>query len=189
MTRFWWVRHGPTHLKTLAGWTDAPADLSDSAQIDWLKNRLPDGALFSSDLLRAVQTAEALGRGAPQQDPAIRETNFGAWEGLSHAEIAEKWPDLSHSVWTHPGHAAPPGGESWNTMAARVQAAITARKEIGGDVIIVAHHGPILAALQLASATPADRVLAFSINNLSVTRLDWLPEAQTWRIGCVNQHL
>ncbi|MFT7136552.1 MAG: alpha-ribazole phosphatase, partial [Akkermansiaceae bacterium] len=51
MTTWHWVRHGPTHEKTLVGWRDVPADLSDHAQIARLNAHLPrDAILVSSDL-------------------------------------------------------------------------------------------------------------------------------------------
>lgn len=56
MTRLWLIRHGPTHAKGMVGWTDLPADLSDTAQIARLRAALPDAPVVSSDLLRAVQT-------------------------------------------------------------------------------------------------------------------------------------
>ena len=55
MSRFFWVRHGPTHAKTMVGWSDLPADLSDTARLARLSAHLPDGApVVSSDLVRAV---------------------------------------------------------------------------------------------------------------------------------------
>ena len=59
----WWVRHGPTHAKTMVGWTDLPADLSDRAQLDRLRAYLPDAPVVCSDLLRARQTADAVAGG------------------------------------------------------------------------------------------------------------------------------
>lgn len=41
--RLWWVRHGPTHAKTFIGWTDRPADLSDTAALARLAAFLPGG--------------------------------------------------------------------------------------------------------------------------------------------------
>ncbi|MDZ4137070.1 MAG: histidine phosphatase family protein, partial [Paracoccaceae bacterium] len=52
MTRFHWVRHGPTHAKAMIGWTDLPADLSDHPAIARLTAFLPDAAgVVSSDLI------------------------------------------------------------------------------------------------------------------------------------------
>ena len=50
MTRLFLVRHGPTHAKTMVGWSDLPADLSDRAALDRLAGFLPDQAtVISSD--------------------------------------------------------------------------------------------------------------------------------------------
>ena len=61
MNDLYLIRHGPTHLKSMVGWSDVPADLSDTAKIERLKRLLPqDGVLISSDLIRARDTADAL---------------------------------------------------------------------------------------------------------------------------------
>jgi hypothetical protein len=73
MTRFWLVRHGPTHAKTMIGWTDLAADLSDTGALQRLAAHLPPGApVISSDLSRAIATADALGPDRPRlpHDPA-----------------------------------------------------------------------------------------------------------------------
>ena len=58
MTTLWLVRHGPTHAKAMIGWTDLPADLSDAGAIARLRAALPDAPIVSSDLIRAVTTAD-----------------------------------------------------------------------------------------------------------------------------------
>ena len=81
MTRFWWVRHGPTHAKTMVGWQDAPADLSDQRALARLSEYLPQEAVvISSDLIRASATADAIEsrRKRLPHDPALREIHFGA---------------------------------------------------------------------------------------------------------------
>ncbi|MEN8741466.1 MAG: histidine phosphatase family protein, partial [Phaeobacter gallaeciensis] len=61
MTRLFLVRHGPTHAKSMVGWSDLPADLSDSAALHRLSAALPEDALVvSSDLSRAADTASAI---------------------------------------------------------------------------------------------------------------------------------
>ncbi len=60
MSRIWLVRHGPTHAKGMVGWTDLPADLSDGAALARLNAHLPQVPVISSDLTRAVATADAL---------------------------------------------------------------------------------------------------------------------------------
>src|SRR5690606_24710314 len=80
VTRFWLVRHGPTHARGMVGWTDLPADLSDGTALARLSAHLPGEApVISSDLSRAVATADALaacagrsGRRRLPHDPGLR---------------------------------------------------------------------------------------------------------------------
>lgn len=185
MTRLWLVRHGPTHAKSMIGWTDLPADLSDAAQIARLHAHLPAGAVLqSSDLIRATATADALaqGRHRLQHDPALREIHFGAWEQRSFAEIDAEAPDHIRAFWETPGDVAAPDGESWNDLRARIGAAITALTQTHqGDIIVVAHFGAILAAVQHATGISTAEALSHKIDNLSVTRLDLGPSGWTLR--------
>lgn len=187
MTRFWWVRHGPTHLKAAVGWSDPPADLSDTAALKRLSAHLPDDALVvSSDLQRASATADAIQgkRSRLSHLPDIREMNYGAWDGMDFTDIAVRDPDLSRQFWTMPGDIAPPDGESWNTLSTRVRTAINTLSGQHENVIAVAHFGTILAALQIAGGFDPSHAFTFKIDNLSVTRLDRLDTG--WRIHGVN---
>lgn len=191
MTRFFWVRHGPTHSRALIGRTDLPADLSDRAALDRLSAFLPPGALvISSDLRRAVATADALQADRPRlpHEPSFREFDFGDWEGLPAAEVATRWPDLSRAYWERPGDTAPPGGESWNAAADRVSGAATrlAAAHPGRDIVAVAHFGVILTQLQRARGCTAYEVLAQRIEPLSVTCLSLT--ATGWTVAEINHH-
>ncbi|MFN3575856.1 MAG: histidine phosphatase family protein [Tabrizicola sp.] len=184
MTRFWFVRHGPTHAKAFAGWRDIPADLSDTAAIARLNALLPAGVpVISSDLIRASATADALCRHRPRlpDDPDLREFHFGDWDGLGFAEVAERWPELSRSYWEEPGHIAPPGGESWVAAAARIGAAVD-RLARHPEIIVVAHLGVILTQYQRAAGIDPRAALAQPIDTLSVTCLTLAPPA----VHCVN---
>ncbi len=173
MTRFWLVRHGPTHAKTMVGWTDLPADLSDSAALARLNAHLPpDAPVISSDLVRAIATADALGpRPRLPHDPALREMHFGQWETRAFAEIEAESPDHIRAFWETPGDIRPPGGESWNDLANRIWAVLDRLQGLAPDLIVVAHFGPILAALQRAENLSPEAVFAHRIDNLSVTCL------------------
>lgn len=177
MTRFWLVRHGPTHAKTMIGWTDLPADLSDTVAIARLAAHLPaEAPVISSDLLRAVATADALGeRWRLPHDPALRELHFGQWETRPFAEIETEAPDHIRAFWERPGDVAPPGGESWNSLAARTWGALDRLQGIAPDVIVVAHFGPIVAALQRAEGLSPEAAFAHRIDNLSVTCVSFTP--------------
>ena len=173
MTRFWLIRHGPTHAKTMVGWSDVAADLSDTAALARLKAHLPPNApVLSSDLSRAVSTADALGpRPRLPHEPALREIDFGAWELRTFADVEAEDPALIRAFWDTPGYIRPPGGESWNELTSRTWAALDRLQGRAPDVIVVAHFGPILAAIQRAAGLTALEVFANRIDNLSVTCL------------------
>jgi len=188
MTRIFWLRHGPTHEKTFVGHRDVPADLSDTDAIARLDAALPAGALVvASDLRRASDTASAVqgARDRLPDRPALREFDFGDWDGLAFEAIAAGWPDLSRRYWEAPGDVAPPGGESWNAAAARINAGVDAliAAHPGRDIIAVAHIGVILTQVQRAQAIPAEQALSHRIDNLSLTEIAIAPRWQTVRIN------
>jgi alpha-ribazole phosphatase len=189
VTRFWWVRHGPTHAKAMVGWTDLPADLSDIAALARLNAHLPsDAVVVSSDLSRAIATADAIqgNRTRLPHDAALREINFGAWEQRGFAEIEAQSPDHIRAFWDTPGDVRPPEGESWNDLSARVDAAIDRLLSAhqGHEIILTAHFGPILAALQRAEGLSPELVFAYRIDNLSVTCLSF--DKSGWQSHAIN---
>lgn len=174
VTRLWFVRHGPTHAKTMTGWTDLPADLTDHAALARLRTYLPQAPIITSDLIRATATARAVqgSRTIMPPDPRLREINFGAWEGLRHDEIPDQ--TLARQFWEQPGSLAPPSGESWDEMQARVSSACDAACARGlQDIIIVCHMGPILSQLQHAHATTGQAVFSQVIAPLSITTISY----------------
>jgi len=104
-------------------------------------------ALYSSNLLRTMQTAEIIGKIlslTPRSDPRLQEIHFGEWEGKTYPEVFEQYPDEVR-VWREcPLKATVPGGEKLEEVLARTLEAIneicaTAK----GDVVVVTHGGPI----------------------------------------------
>lgn len=186
--RLWLVRHGPTHAKAPVGWRDLPADLSDTDAIARLRAALPAGApLVSSDLQRAVMTGDALSNGPRlAHQVALREINFGRWDGVPYDQLPPSDAELARAFWDRPGDIAPPEGESWNTMAARVTDAVdrfcTTHDD---DLIIVAHFGAILSVLQRAAGIAPRAAFAFTLAPLSLTRVDFLGKGN-WRVERVN---
>jgi alpha-ribazole phosphatase len=173
---WYWVRHGPTHAKAMIGWTDLPADLSDTAKLARLAALLPKGApVVSSDLIRAQATADAIQGDRPRLDPhrGLREMHFGAWEGLTHSAAEALDRDRIFAFWDQPGDVAPPEGEAWNTLRARVDAAVADLDATAppGPIIAVAHFGVILTQVQRALGITAREVFAQKIDNLSLTQI------------------
>lgn len=149
------VRHGETDWNATHRWqgfTGPPLNALGVRQAHELAENL-DGtaltAIYSSDSARALQTAEivAESRGlAVQQDPRLREVNFGEWEGLTREEINERYAGAFRE-WDACKLAAPTGGETDFEMAERV---IVALREIGAKhpaerVLVVRSGGPIRA--------------------------------------------
>ncbi|MDP5217397.1 histidine phosphatase family protein [Ruegeria sp. 2205SS24-7] len=189
MTRLHLVRHGPTHAKTMVGWSDLPADLSDRAAVARLSAHLPGGALvISSDLIRAVDTASAVetGRTRLPHDEALREIHFGDWELRAFAEIEAEDPVRIRAYWEQPGDVRPPNGESWNEVRTRVDTAIDRliAAHTGRDLIIVAHFGVILTQVQRALQLDAEEAFGHRIDNLSVTELTH--STSGWKVGRIN---
>ena len=111
----------------MVGWTDLPADLSDTAALGRLAATLPkDAIVISSDLCRAVTTADAIqaGRERLANDPELREMNFGDWELQKFSDVEAHEPDRLRAFYETPGNISPPKGESWNSFCNRVNRAI-----------------------------------------------------------------
>lgn len=186
MVTWWWVRHGPTHRGDINGWTDVPADLSDAAALRRLGDFLPaDAPVVSSDLVRAVTTADAIARNRTRLPhvSALREINFGAWEARRAEDIQAEDPALLADYFSTPGDIAPPGGESWNDLFRRVNGAVDDLTGMGGDIIAVAHFGPILTQVQRALGCTAKDAIGHKVAPLSVTRI---VIDGTWRLEEVN---
>ena len=119
-TRICFVRHGETDWNIalrMQGHRDLPLNAHGLAQAAALGPRFAGqkvAALYSSDLLRARQTAQpiaaALGRPVVPR-AALRERHFGRCEGLTLAEISERYADDAQAITSHDPDYASPGGE------------------------------------------------------------------------------
>ena len=199
VTRWWWVRHAPVtdHGGRLYGRTNVPANTSERPRFETLARALPAGAVWlTSALLRTHQTADAIadaGHAVPTRaiEPDLDEQDFGAWQGLTWNEVHAERGGLAHKYWVAPAHTTPPEGESFAQVMERVAAAVTRKtaEHAGEDVVAVAHGGSIRAALALALGLDPERALAFSIDNLSITRIDHVDgpaRGVAWRVVAIN---
>ncbi len=148
-TRILLVRHGETDWNADRRWqghTDTTLNERGREQARALAAAL-DGkrvhAVYSSDLVRAHETARILARRFGLDVtavPGLRERRFGSFEGLRDEEVVDRFPGL---------HTAP-DAETREEMAARVWEALDAIARAHRDetVIVVAHGGPIRAILR-----------------------------------------
>lgn len=152
MTRLLALRHAPTAWNAegrFQGRSDQPLSAEGLAlAATW---RLPDDArdwpVLASPLLRARQTAEAMGLSA-RVEPALIEMDWGAWEGRTHAELAAEDAAGLAASEARGLDFQPPGGESPRQVMARLAPWLAAG---GPPRVLVTHKGVLRALLALAT--------------------------------------
>lgn len=176
------ARHGQSTANSTGRWQgqgNCPLSTLGFRQAAALGARLRDRSfdrIIASDLRRAVQTAEALGRPV-QTDSAWRELDLGRWEGLTREEVAERWPEEVAAL--HRGEDVPVGGaERWSDLERRVRAALEelqGRAE-GEQVLLVAHGGVIITLLSSLMGVVGARPRRLGkLGNTSLSRVDLGP--------------
>lgn len=201
-THWWWIRHAPVPGggTRIFGRRDVGCDVSDAGALRALAAMLPKDAVgIVSPLRRTGQTYDALLAAgarlpAPLVEPELAEQDFGRWEGLSWPEMEALDAAAYATFWADPTRRAPPCGESYAAMLARVSAAlagITARYG-GRDLVCVSHGGTIRAAVATALGLAPETAMAIVIDNLTLTRISYVEggllrgRAGTWMIRGVN---
>jgi len=200
ITRFWLIRHALVEENArlrVYGAEDVPlcpeSLVAQRPMYEALARRLPEGAeWFVSPLSRTARTARAIqdagyGPHPCTVEPGFMEQSLGEWQGLVHAELPRRLTLPAHVFWSTSASERPPGGESMLDVCARVGESLDrlAARHAGRDMVVVSHGGAIRAALAHALRVHADTALHFSIQNLSLSILERLPEA--WRIVTVNE--
>lgn len=162
------LRHGETALtpeKRISGSGGSDPALSEAGRRQaeaagrMLVARGAVRAVVSSPLRRARQTAETAARRLGlevQVDEGLTEADFGAWEGLTFAEVRERHPD-ELAAWLASPRAVPGGtGETFTAVArraARSRDRLLARYE-GQTVLVVSHVGVLRTLVRLALGAP-----------------------------------
>lgn len=141
--RIYLARHGETDWNVqgrLQGWTDTPLNATGREQAVALKSKLagmPIEAAYSSTLSRSRETAElAYGATRLTSLPALRERNFGVFQGKVTSQVAE---DYERRRWL-PDDSLD-GGESLNMLEQRARTALemVRREHPSGSVLVVGH--------------------------------------------------
>lgn len=177
------VRHGQTTdtvARRFAGGSipGPPLDDLGREQAKRAAEALADAgavAVLTSPIVRAAETAEVIASrlGLPlMAEPAWRECEFGAWEGLRIDEAAERFPD-EITAWRASTASPAPGGESLDQMTARISAARddVLERYSGQPVIVVTHSMPIRALMRLALDAPPEAIHRLRPAPGSVTEL------------------
>jgi alpha-ribazole phosphatase len=184
--RLYIVRHGVTAWNQegrIQGHSDTPLSAEGVVQAQRIGARLarlepPLQAVWSSDLMRARQTAEAIAAPfdlAVQTTPLLREMMLGEWEGLTQDEIEARGDmALLERYRRDPGQHRPPGGEALEAAWDRVTTAVREIRALhpGGQVAVVGHGGSLRALLCEALNAPVASMLCFSLANASLSIIE-----------------
>lgn len=160
-TRFLLVRHGVTEhtaAGVYSGRADPPLTADGVAQAARVARRIVGefrpSVVLTSPLARCRRTAEPVAAAcgvAVTVEPDLVECDFGAWDGLTFGAAASGWP-AEHAVWLASTAVAPPGGESFDAVAARVGRLVDRVRAsfAGADVVVVSHASPLKSVLRAA---------------------------------------
>ncbi|HVH62179.1 MAG TPA: histidine phosphatase family protein [Candidatus Dormibacteraeota bacterium] len=177
------MRHGQSTWNSehrIQGQLDPPLSEEGRHQAELLAARLLGrsfAGFYSSDLKRAFETAEVIGRliGQPPQPMVeLREIFLGEWEGLNTHEIAERYPEAWASWVEEPDWDVVPGGEGAALFDTRVAGALEEifQRHPSGDVLLVTHGGVIQVAIHRVVGHPSRGLFPFKIQNASITQIE-----------------
>jgi probable phosphoglycerate mutase len=178
-TRLCVVRHGETEWnagKRIQGQIDIPLSALGHAQARATGNALLGegfAAIYSSDLVRTRQTAEATAHLAHiplQLDPGLRERHYGIFQGLTYAEAALRHPDEYARHKARDPRFVPKGGESLLDLAARIGSAceVIVRRHAGQAVALFTHGGVLDILYRQAAGQPLTTPRDFAIPNCAI---------------------
>ncbi|MBL8133691.1 MAG: histidine phosphatase family protein [Anaerolineae bacterium] len=183
-----WNQHGRWQ-----GWVAAPLNAhgrQQAASLAKFVRNIGMGALYSSDLRRAIETAEMLGHPLgcePILDARLRERNIGLWQGLTIDEMVAWYSEEYAVMLGDIDGFRPPGGESRNDVRKRVMEALediltTAVVETVG---ILSHTTAI--KIMLAALVPSYDPLYVELDNTSVTTIH--RKEGVWELAAVNDQM
>ncbi|MBW8802757.1 MAG: bifunctional RNase H/acid phosphatase [Catenulisporales bacterium] len=174
------LRHGATALtaeKRFSGAGDPELVDTGRAQAAAVARRLAArggiDAVVASPLARTRQTAQtaADALGLPVSlDEGFRETDFGLWDGHTFGEVRERWP-AEMQAWLNSPSVAPPKGESFDAVTARVLAARDSllKHYARRTVLVVSHVTPIKTLIRDALGAPPEALYAMELSAASLS--------------------
>ena len=188
-TRLILIRHGETDHTTekrfSGGLASANPGLNDTgreqvrATAEWLAPVADEiDVIVSSPVRRTRESAEIIaevfGSRTVELEDGFAEMEFGAWDGLTFLEVAEKHKD-DLEEWLGSVDVAPGGGESFRVVEERVLAALdrVLTTHAGRTVAIVSHVTPIKTLVAHALEAPLLSIYRMELSPASVTVLSW----------------
>jgi probable phosphoglycerate mutase len=192
----WVARHGVTAWNAegrIQGHTDVTLSEAGRRQAEALAERLrarPPARIVSSDLRRALETAEVVGARLGllvETDRDFREQDLGRWQGLTGEEARARDPDLYAARFlARDPSARPPGGETRAELADRAWRAFHRHAAAGtpGPVLLVTHGGVLAALLYRVLAIPLSAPRGFHLPNAALTT--FVSDGARWRVGTMN---
>ena len=190
-TRIIAIRHGETSWNVdarIQGHLDIPLNDFGLWQAQRAARALagePLDAIYSSDLQRALATAQALGQATAQTvrpDAGLRERCFGSFEGRTFHDIEAESPEQALR-WRKrdPEFVPEGGGESLHMLRGRIQHTVDrlASQHIGGQIALVAHGGVMDMLYRLATRQDLQAPRTWELGNAAINRLLWTPQGLT----------
>ncbi len=189
-TRIIAIRHGETAWNAdtrIQGHTDIPLSDAGRRQAELLGQALagePITAIYASDLLRAWETAEHVGRATDvtvMPDTGLRERSFGVFEGKTFAEIESLMPEQAQRWRKRDPDFTPAGGESLLVLRDRVVGAATrlAARHPGELIALVGHGGVMDVLYRAATRLDIQAPRTWALGNAAINRLLWTPQGFT----------
>ncbi len=199
-TRIIAIRHGETAWNVatrLQGHLDIELNPTGREQARRLGLALAQesiSAIYSSDLLRAWETARAIADATGQPltpHQGLRERGFGVFQGMTYAEIEATWPEQSRHWRQRTPHWAPDGGESLLAVRQRIYntANELAARHIGQQIVLVAHGGVLDALYRAATGQEVQAPRTWHLGNAAINRLLWTPEGMALVGWADTRHL
>jgi len=187
LTRIIAIRHGQTAWNLAAriqGHVDIGLDETGLWQARRLAAAVADAgitALYSSDLQRALQTAQAVAARTGLSvvtDAGLRERGFGAFEGHTHADIERQWPAQALRWRRRDPEFGAEGGETLAAFYGRAVACATrlAARHPGESIALVAHGGVMDCLYRAATRAGLQAPRTWQLANASINRLLYGPE-------------
>ncbi len=174
------VRHGEAewnHAGRYQGQTDLGLSPRGEAQVLSLANRFAASGIVTvvaSPLLRASATARIVADRLDLSfatDSRLMEVAYGQWEGLSQAEVKQRWPEMLRLWKKSPDQVIFPGGESLNDVWWRMRSFLEDAAGQPGPVLVVTHDAVVRIAVLEARGEPLSAFRHVHVENASITTL------------------